>query len=240
MGNRINTSLSLRNLLYTLHSRRSTLPFRFSVSASTADQLSSKIDFIVSNKDKDVGNRISTNTPSILGIFTGQGAQWANMGRELVLSSPHVRGIIARLDERLSQLPPDDRPSWTLNEELSVECSKSRLNEAEISQPICTAIQIVLVDLLHASGINFKAVVGHSSGEMGAAYAAGYVSASDAITIAYYRGFYAHLGRAKKPGAMLAAGTSLEDATELCEFPELEGRICVAACNSSESVSTQL
>ncbi|KAF4630056.1 hypothetical protein G7Y89_g8079 [Cudoniella acicularis] len=159
------------------------------------------------------------------------------MGRELLLESSHVQEIIARLDQRLATLPPSHRPSWTLKSQLLVEASESRLSEAAISQPLCTAIQIVLVDLIYASGVKFKAVVGHSSGEIAAAYAAGYISADYAIIIAYYRGFYAHLGCAEIKGAMLAAGTSLDDAIDLCAFPELEGRIRVAACNSSKSVT---
>lgn len=232
-----NKSLNLRDLLYTLHSRRSALPVRASISASTTEQLSSKIDAIISTVDTDVGIRVSANPPCILGIFTGQGAQWTGMGRELLLGSLHAQKILTRLDQRLANLPPNHRPSWTLKGQLLAEGSDSRVNEAEVSQPLCTAIQIVLVDLVHNFGLKFKAVVGHSSGEIAAAYAAGYISATDAIVIAYYRGFFAHLGRTERPGAMLAAGTTLEDAEELCAFPDLKGRICVAAHNSSNSVT---
>lgn len=42
------------------------------------------------------------------------------------------------------------------------DAATSRIGEAVIAQPICTAVQIILVDLLHAAGIGFKAVVGHS------------------------------------------------------------------------------
>ena len=54
-------------------------------------------------------------------------------------------------------------------------------------------MQIVLVNLLHTPGVEFAAVVGHSSGEIAAAYAAGFLSATDAVRVAYYRGFHAHL-----------------------------------------------
>ena len=63
----------------------------------------------------------------------------------------------------------------------------SRIAEAALFQPLCTAIQVVLVDLLRAAGIKFAAVVGHSSVEIGAAYAAGFLTAKDAIQVAYYR-----------------------------------------------------
>lgn len=64
----------------------------------------------------------------------------------------------------------------------------SAIDSAEISQPCCTALQVALVDLLHTYNIKPEAVLGHSSGEIAAAYAAGAISSSEAIIIAYYRG----------------------------------------------------
>ncbi|RDL35876.1 uncharacterized protein BP5553_06488 [Venustampulla echinocandica] len=229
--------LDLRDLAHTLYARRSALPIKATFSALNHEQLWSKLDSAIATSTSDIGTRSSTSSPRILGVFTGQGAQWVGMGKELLARSAQVQEIISRLDERLACLPAEDRPSWTLKGQLLAEASESRVHEAGISQPLCTAIQVALVDLLYESGAKFEAVVGHSSGEIGAAYAAGYISANDAIIIAYYRGLYAHLGSEKVPGAMLAASTSMEDAIELCEFPEFEGRIVVAAWNSSSSVT---
>ena len=89
---------------------------------------------------------------------------------------------------------------------------------------MCTAIQVVLVDLLQAAGITFSAVVGHSSGEIGAAYAAGLISDHDAIRIAYYRGLHVRLAGDSidgQKGAMLAVGTSLEDAQDLIQITKI-------------------
>lgn len=69
----------------------------------------------------------------------------------------------------------------------------SRIGEAALSQPTCTAIQIVLVDLLRAVGITFAAIVGYSSGEIVVTYAANFISDRDVIRIAYYRGLFARL-----------------------------------------------
>lgn len=123
--------------------------------------------------------------------------------------------------------------------ELLAESRTSRIEEAELSQPICTAIQIVLVNLLRSAGIQFKAVVGHSSGEIAAAYTAGFISASDAIRIAYYRGLCVKLasGHEGIRGAMIAVGTSFEDAKDVCELEDFEGRLSVAVSNSPKSVT---
>lgn len=115
-------------------------------------------------------------------------------------------------------LPPQDRPSWSIISELLETKESSRLDQAEVSQPLCTALQIMLVIILRNANVTFDAVVGHSSGEVGAAYAAGIISASDAIRMAYYRGLHLHLGQGLggKQGAMMATSTTFEDAEELC------------------------
>ena len=136
-------------------------------------------------------------------------------------------------------MPKTDRPQWTIIEELLAGSATSRIGEAALAQPLSTAVQIVLVNLLRSAGIKISAVVGHSSGEMAAAYAAGLISASDAIRIAYYRGLFAKLasGPEGQRGAMLAVGTSFEDAKDFCALEDFEGRLVVAACNSSTSVT---
>ncbi|KAN0078879.1 hypothetical protein V8E54_005392 [Elaphomyces granulatus] len=193
------------------------------------------------NPDKGIGNRRKTDSEArrVLGIFTGQGAQWPAMGRLLLLSSDYCRRLLETLDRSLAELPKAERPSWSLLSELLVEGSSSRVKLAAFSQPICTAIQILLVDLLRSAGITFSAVVGHSSGEIAAAYAAGFISAYDAIRIAYYRGLNANAARGHngQKGAMIAVGTSLKNAQELCELSEFKGRINVAACNSFSSTT---
>ncbi len=102
-------------------------------------------------------------------------------------------------------------------------------------------MQIILVDILREAGISFTVVVGHSSGEIGAAYAAGFVSAHDAIRIAYFRGVHAKLASSPNShaprGAMMAIGTSFEDAEALCRKDRFAGRMQVAAVNSSSSVT---
>lgn len=182
-----------------------------------------------------VQGRGSVSKPRILGIFTGQGAQWPRMGAALLENSPGARAIIEKLEQSLNALPARDRPSWSLSDQILADEKSSLVSSASISQPLCTAAQILLVDLLRAAGIEFSAVVGHSSGEIAAAYASGYLTAEDAIRVAYYRGL--HLKSGKKKGAMMAVGTSFDDAKELCELPAFEGRVCVAASNSPASVT---
>jgi len=199
-----NKSINLKDLAYTLNFRKSTFPFRRSFSATKIENLLSKMDIALTKQDS-----IATvaNTPvssKLLGVFTGQGAQWPAMGRDLIQNSTFAANIIDKLQSALDNLPKSDRPSWSIKQELFADASNSQLAKAALSQPLCTVVQVVLVDLLRLAGIHFDAVVGHSSGEMGAAYAAGFLSAEDAVKIAYYRGV--HSAAASSPSGAKGVG----------------------------------
>ncbi|KAG6358629.1 hypothetical protein INS49_012147 [Diaporthe citri] len=95
--------------------------------------------------------------------------------------------------------------------ELTATGKKSRLSKAELSQPCCTALQVALVILLAKYGIHPDAVVGHSSGEIAAAFTSGLITANEAMLIAYYRGqAVANLDVVSHPGSMSAVGLSPE------------------------------
>ncbi|KAJ5149740.1 hypothetical protein N7448_001318 [Penicillium atrosanguineum] len=231
---------NLRDLAFTLQHRRSTLPFRKAIVGSTADSLCQSLENLLASTDPQLDTRYSNfPKPRILAVFTGQGAQWPRMGAILLESSEFVRNRFANLDRSLQCLPESERPKWTIQDQLLASSSSSRVTEAAISQPLCTAVQIILVDLLRAADIRLHVVIGHSSGEIAAAYAAGLVSAHDAIRIAYYRGFYARLASSRNgsKGAMAAVGASFGEAEDFCQREEVKGCIQVAAYNSSSSLT---
>ncbi|KAF4424085.1 Highly reducing polyketide synthase gloL [Colletotrichum fructicola] len=146
----------------------------------------------------------NNNPPSLIWLFTGQGAQWAQMGKELLQQNVLVQQTINRLDSVLASL--SDPPQWKLKDLLLAPKEQSRLAEAEFSQPCLVAIQVALVDLLRSWGVTPDAVVGHSSGETAAAYASGAITAEDAIRIAYHRGQITLLIKAAHKGSMAAVG----------------------------------
>ncbi|KXT12059.1 hypothetical protein AC579_4694 [Pseudocercospora musae] len=236
-----------RNLAYTLRQRRSLLQFRLAISAPSCELLRQNLVEMSSGSSGSGSTRITRTVPrlgnergKILGIFTGQGAQYAGMGAEIIRDSEMARNIIKQLDFVLQSLPQQDRPSWFLEEELLAAADASRILESGISQPLTTALQIMLVDLLSVAGIHFDVVVGHSSGEIAAGYAAKFLSARDAICIAYYRGMaceYSKSPNTNISGAMMAVGTSMDDALEICRDDTFQGRISLAAVNSSSSVT---
>ena len=238
---RSNKDVSLGDIKWTMLQRRTVFPYRICFSGLDHDQLRSQIDAklaeFASAKEGTIGTRSQTSSQRILGIFTGQGAQWASMGSHLIKTCRLFAQSIERLDQSLAKLP--DGPSWTLMEELQASDEYSRIGEAAISQPACTALQIALVDLVHEAGIRFSAVVGHSSGEIAAAYATGMISSTEAIRIAYYRGLFAKMARGPEgeAGGMIATGFNHIQATAFCAQDQYEGRLSVAACNGPKSVT---
>lgn len=244
------SEINSHDLAWTLRERRSVLPYRISFNASSLANLRAKIAALIQDRESSsIGIKALSSTPSqsrlgerIIGIFTGQGAQYPRMGAELIEQSSTARKIIQVLESYLAQIPEaNDRPSWSLEAELLAAAPSSRVHEAALSQPLCTAVQILQVDLMRLAGVHFSAVVGHSSGEIAAAYAAGYLSARDAMWISYYRGLHASLAASPNDpnikGAMLAVGSSMDDIAELCADELFAGRLTVAASNSSSSVT---
>ncbi|RYP07500.1 hypothetical protein DL765_009144 [Monosporascus sp. GIB2] len=146
----------------------------------------------------------ASGAPAVKFVFTGQGAQWVGMGSHLLSDLPCFQADIRMMDRVLRKLP--HAPPWTIEEVLLDPEEQGKIQRAEFSQPICTAVQIGLVNLLSSWNVKASAVVGHSSGEIAAAYTAGSLTLEAAIIIAYYRGQVAEQhGRA---GGMAAVALS--------------------------------
>ncbi len=113
------------------------------------------------------------------------------------------------------------------------ETDEDQIHSAELAQPLTTALQIALVCQYRHLGITPLAVVGHSSGEIAAAYAAGYISLEYAITVAYYRGYVVTHGKGVLRGGMMAAvGLGASEVSRV-----LQPGVCVA-CDNSPTSST--
>src|SRR3569833_510363 len=160
------------------------------------------------------------------------------MGKQLIEKSTLFRSIVKQCDEVLHSLA--NGPSWSAMEELCQPKETSRIYESALSQPLCTVLQIGLVELWRSWGLRPVAVVGHSSGEIVAAYCAGNLTLKDCVSIAFYRGLYLGSGSgtvaakaAKTKGSMCAVGLGEKDAKELLK--EFSGRLALAAVNSPSS-----
>ena len=166
--------------------------------------------------------------PSVYMVFTGQGAQWPQMGADLMEAYPCFLKDIREMDKALQALASP--PPWNIESELKKGKEESQIQQPEFSQPICTALQIGLVNLLKSWGIKPAAVVGHSSGEIGAAYAVGALTMEMSMAIAYYRGQITQ--QHGRSGGMAAVSLSREAATAY-----LKEGVGIACENSPKNVT---
>lgn len=234
--------ISIRSLAYTLAHHREYLATR-SYSVFTGERL------LTENISQPVKVQ---QVPLSTFVLTGQGAQYERMGAELMASNVQFLRDIQEMDTILADLPHP--PKWKLEsmpdpshifsrpyflkthtdivaDEILASGKMSRLGEAEFAQPTCTALQIALVNLLARWGILPSAVIGHSSGEIAAAYAAGALTMSEAIVVAYYRGYAA--AASKQRGCMAAVGLGRAQVEQ-----QYCNKAVVVACENSASSVT--
>ena len=225
----LNSQTYLADLSFTL-SRRATLQWRTSITASSIQQLSEKL-----RDDENVSITRARGHPRIGFVFTGQGAQWPKMGIELMVY-PVFRESIQAADEYLRE---DCSCPWSVEGELMKGKSSSRLHLAEFSQTLCTVLQIAIVDLLRTWKIAPVAVAGHSSGEIAAAYCLGALTREDAWRAAHYRGVVSTALKNIAPdisGSMMAVGRSPKQAQMLISQAK-KGNVVIACINSPSSVT---
>ena len=227
----------LASLAHTLSGARSRLSWRATCVADSASDLR---DYLTARPGDGASRDASSRTgPTRIGfVFTGQGAQWARMGVEM-LDRPVFGASVAESAKFLHDLGCTWDPVAEL---LRSQEDGSCLGQPEISQPICSVLQIALVDELRAWGVTPSRVVGHSSGEIAAAYSIGALSHRDAIAAAYFRGMAATKLRSMAPSlklGMMAVGCSRDEADALILQYKLDsgGKATVACVNSPSSVT---
>ncbi|KAK4498331.1 hypothetical protein PRZ48_010989 [Zasmidium cellare] len=219
----------LMDMAYTLCERRTHLSWRIAITASSTNELANAL-----NTSDGIPQRIM-GAPKIAFVYTGQGAQWAEMGKDLMNSHSVFANTIRAASDCVKRLGAP----FSLFEELAKPEKETLINDASISQPVCTAIQLGLTDLLASWGVKPCAVIGHSSGEICAAYAAGAITIEDAMATAYFRGVVASRMKLVSPsvrGAMIAIGASPAEVKRIITLLKLTG-LTVACENSPESVT---
>ena len=166
--------------------------------------------------------------PQVGFVCSGMGPQWWGMGRELLRDEPVFASAIDECDELLRPLS-----RWSLRAELERGETDSRIAEPYLAHVANVALQVALAALWRSWGIVPGAVVGHSSGETGAACVAGALTLRDALTLAFHRGRLQQ--RAAGSGGMLAAAIAPGDVARLLDG--YEERVSLAAVNAPASLT---
>ncbi|KAG5927025.1 Type I Iterative PKS, partial [Claviceps africana] len=221
----------LRDYSYTLGCRRSVLEWKGFVLARSVFELTAKLE---TPGSVDVVHALRKGESRIAFVFSGQGSQWAQMGLDLMVFDAFRQS----LEEASAYLMEVLTSPFDLLQEMFRNDTESAISYPHLSQPATTAIQVALVDLFHSLGIQPKYVVGHSSGEIAAAYAGGAISRFSAWEIAYFRGMAAFSIPFRAPklkGAMMAVGMSLAEMKSYLESANMSAE--VACVNSPQSVT---
>ncbi|MFY1826040.1 SDR family NAD(P)-dependent oxidoreductase [Myxococcus fulvus] len=164
----------------------------------------------------------------VLFVYTGMGPQWWAMGRQLLSTERVFREAVEECDGLFRELA-----GWSIAEELKRDAASSRITRTEVAQPANAVLQVALTRLWASWGVVPDGVVGHSIGEVGAAWASGALETRDALLTAFHRSRLQQ--RVAGQGAMLAVGLGPDEALE---WVQRHGPgIAVAAVNSARSVT---
>ncbi|EED24614.1 polyketide synthase, putative [Talaromyces stipitatus ATCC 10500] len=217
------------NFAFTVGSKLSHLSYRVALPARSLDDLGIRLAQLKVNASKVLSE------PKIAYVFTGQGAQWAQMGCDLMEKYPVFAAAIQQADECLREWHAE----WSLKEEIQKDPAASQIDSPELSQPACTAIQIALVTLLESWGMYPSSVVGHSSGEIAASFAAGIYDLKSAMALSYHRGQMTRILKETYPslrGGMIAVGAGIDTVRPVLKMLRT-GYATVACVNSPTSVT---
>jgi len=156
----------LRDLAFILSDKRTRLPWSSYVHATSLAALQTRL----LNETTIPKPRKRREKPGICFCFSGQGAQWASMGKELYDAFTIFQNSV---DRSAKYLRDALGCTWDATTEMFAGKQESRLDEPTFSQTLCTILQIAMIDQLVSWNIRADYVVGHSSGEISAAYACG-------------------------------------------------------------------
>lgn len=213
--------------------RRSPLPYRAAFVADRADRAGDPLReqlrrFAANPADEALDGATGRARPRgrTAFVFPGQGAQWADMGRELYAHSPRFAATIRRCAEALAPFI-----DWNLLEVISGAAGDEWLGRIDMLQPTCWAMSVGLAELWRAAGITPDVVVGHSQGEIAAATVAGILSYSDGARVVACRSKI--IRRVTGRGLMLAVDLGVREAREM--LAGFEDSVALAVNNGPTS-----
>ena len=219
----------LSDVAYAASVRRSHLPYRLALVGRTGLELASQLDSFLDTESHPAlaTGRVTGKRQGLAFVFSGQGTQWHGMGIRLMEQEPCFRKALAECSELFYQFGGFD-----LLDELKRERDDSRLDETHLAQPAIFAMQVALTALLREWGVEPDAVIGHSLGEIAAAYTAGILSLPDAARIVCERArlFKKIAGQ----GRMAAVELDVQEARRLLQG--FADQLSIAAINSPTTV----
>lgn len=217
-----NSQINLADVAYTLQVGRKEFSHRRIL-------ICEDIDDAINTLSQQDSQRVVTHyqepcQQSIAFMFPGQGAQYANMGKELYETEPIFRQQVDRCCEILKLHLGLDLRSLLYPHESEATAAADKLKQTHVAQPALFVIEYALAQLWMSWGVHPEAAIGHSIGEYVAACLAGVFSVEDALTLVAARG---RLMQQMPAGSMLAVSLPQEQVQAL-----LNEQLSLAASNA--------
>jgi acyl transferase domain-containing protein/acyl carrier protein len=215
-------ALDRLELARTLATGRASFARRAVAIAADRDELIAGLGAIASGESADGVVEGVARDGRVAFVFPGQGSQWAGMAVDLLDASEAFAASIRACEEALA--PHVD---WSLEQMLRSD-GEQWLTRVDVVQPMLFAVMVALADLWRASGVTPDVVVGHSQGEIAAAYVAGALSLEDAALVVALRS--RALAQLAGRGGMVSVSLAHDELTERIERDH-DDRISIAALN---------
>jgi len=225
----------LADICHSAARRRTHFNHRLAVACRSKEEVLAALDAYLAGQDHPLlfsGRRLAGQTERPVFVFSGQGAQWAGMGRQLYEQEgvfPKEGVFRQKMDECDAALQP--YLGQSLLTILSQDEDAALLDQTAYAQPALFAIQVALTALWQSWGIQPTAVTGHSLGEITAAYVAGVLTLVDAVKIIVERSRL--METVAGQGQMAAVNLPPDEVQRyLPDYPQL----ALAAVNTTHSV----
>ncbi|MDI1475030.1 type I polyketide synthase [Polyangium sp. y55x31] len=175
--------MDLADVAFSLATTRAHLEHRAAIVARERESAREALDALAAGRpDRRAVQGRAAGSGRVVFVFPGQGSQWAGMAVPLLETSDVFRASIEACERALA--PHVD---WSLGQVLRGEAGAPSMDRMDVVQPVLFAVMVSLAALWRSFGVEPDAVVGHSQGEMAAAYVAGGLSLEDAARVVALR-----------------------------------------------------
>ena len=203
-----NPELRLEDVAFTSQDGRTALPYRRAIAAADLSEASRLLR--EHSSSRVVTGQAAAKAPEVVFMFSGQGSQYANMGRELYETEPIFR---EQIDFCARHLEPDlglDLRTLLYPQADEFAVVTERLSDTRFTQPALFSLEYALAQWWISHGVSPAAMIGHSIGEYVAACLAGVFSLEDGLHVCAIRG---RLMSEMPRGSMLAVSAGANELT---------------------------
>ncbi|WP_435817557.1 type I polyketide synthase [Micromonospora sediminicola] len=221
-------ALAPADVAWTSVVSRSPLEHRAVVLAADRDDLAAALDALADDRPaSQLVTGAAREAGEVAFVFPGQGSQWVGMAADLLATAPVFAETLTACAQAL-------RPhlDWSPVDVIRGAPDAPSLERVDVVQPTLFAVGVSLAALWRSYGVHPSAVVGHSQGEIAAAYVAGGLSLDDAAAVVALRSRV--IAELAGDGGMVSVATTADEATET--IGRWDGRVALAAVNGPTSV----